>query len=197
MRQYIIPAIIQVDGCFHQLEIGQKMKSASFKFIDLFAGLGGFHLALNRLGGQCVFAAEWQEHLRDLYQVNFNLRPEGDITLISPNDVPMHDVLAAGFPCQPFSKAGDQLGFECTKQGDLFSTWQLSSSRRSQASSFLKMFLICSSMMKAEPGKLFRRYWEQGQKGWGITLPQNAFLHITLVSRRFGNACISLAHLSH
>jgi DNA (cytosine-5)-methyltransferase 1 len=94
--------------------------TTSFKFVDLFAGLGGFHLALGRLGGQCVFAAEWQEHLRDLYKVNFGLRPEGDITLISPDDVPLHDVLTAGFPCQPFSKAGDQLGFECTKQGDLF-----------------------------------------------------------------------------
>lgn len=98
----------------------EKMKLPSFKFIDLFAGLGGFHLALDRLGGQCVFAAEWQKHLQDLYQVNFNLRPEGDITLISPTDVPTHDVLTAGFPCQPFSKAGEQLGFECTKQGDLF-----------------------------------------------------------------------------
>lgn len=96
------------------------MKPATFKFIDLFAGLGGFHLALSRLGGQCIFAAEWQEHLRDLYKVNFGLRPEGDITLISPNDVPSHDLLTAGFPCQPFSKAGDQLGFECTKQGNLF-----------------------------------------------------------------------------
>lgn len=96
------------------------MTSASFKFIDLFAGLGGFHLALNRLGGECVFAAEWQGHLQDLYEVNFGLRPEGDITQISPNEVPEHDVLTAGFPCQPFSKAGDQLGFECTKQGDLF-----------------------------------------------------------------------------
>ncbi|AHI65581.1 MULTISPECIES: DNA cytosine methyltransferase [Burkholderia] len=92
----------------------------SFRFVDLFAGLGGFHLALQRLGGTCVYAAEWQEHLRDLYEVNFGLRPEGDITLISPKDVPSHDVLTAGFPCQPFSKAGDQLGFECTKQGNLF-----------------------------------------------------------------------------
>lgn len=96
------------------------MNSAPFKFIDLFAGLGGFHLALSRLGGQCVFAAEWQEHLRDLYSINFGLHPEGDITLISPHDVPFHEVLTAGFPCQPFSKAGDQLGFECTKQGNLF-----------------------------------------------------------------------------
>ncbi len=96
------------------------MTSASFKFIDLFAGLGGFHLALSRLGGRCVFAAELQEHLRILYKHNFGLYPEGDITLISPDDVPAHDILTAGFPCQPFSKAGDQLGFECTKQGDLF-----------------------------------------------------------------------------
>jgi DNA (cytosine-5)-methyltransferase 1 len=96
------------------------MKLAPFKFIDLFAGLGGFHLALSKMGGECVFAAEWQEHLRDLYKTNFGLRPEGDITLVSPNDIPDHDVLTAGFPCQPFSKAGEQLGFECTKQGDLF-----------------------------------------------------------------------------
>lgn len=92
----------------------------TFRFIDLFAGLGGFHLALDRLGGQCVFAAEWKEHLRDLYEENFGLRPEGDITLVNPEDVPDHDVLTAGFPCQPFSKAGEQLGFECTEQGNLF-----------------------------------------------------------------------------
>lgn len=95
-------------------------KMFPFRFVDLFAGLGGFHLALKRLGGECVFAAEWKEPLRDLYQENFNMRPEGDITLISPNSVPEHDVLTAGFPCQPFSKAGEQLGFECTEQGNLF-----------------------------------------------------------------------------
>lgn len=92
----------------------------SFRFIDLFAGLGGFHLALERLGGECVFAAEWKEHLRGLYEENFGLKPEGDITLVRPGDVPDHDVLTAGFPCQPFSKAGEQLGFECTEQGNLF-----------------------------------------------------------------------------
>lgn len=91
-----------------------------FRFIDLFAGLGGFHLALGRLGGRCVFSAEWQEHLQDLYEANFGLRPVGDITLVSPSEVPDHEVLTAGFPCQPFSKAGEQLGFECTEQGNLF-----------------------------------------------------------------------------
>lgn len=92
----------------------------AFRFVDLFAGLGGFHLALARLGGQCVFAAEWKEHLRELYVTNHGLRPEGDITQIHPENVPDHDLLTAGFPCQPFSKAGEQLGFECTQQGNLF-----------------------------------------------------------------------------
>lgn len=92
----------------------------NFRFIDLFAGLGGFHLALERLGGGCVFAAEWKEHLRDLYLANFGLRPEGDIRQVLPDTVPDHEVLTAGFPCQPFSKAGEQLGFECTEQGTLF-----------------------------------------------------------------------------
>lgn len=91
-----------------------------FKFIDLFSGLGGFHLALRRLGGHGVFAAEWKSSLQDLYEKNFGIRPAGDITEVPTDMVPAHDVLTAGFPCQPFSKAGEQLGFECTKQGGLF-----------------------------------------------------------------------------
>jgi DNA (cytosine-5)-methyltransferase 1 len=96
------------------------MKPTTFRFIDLFAGLGGFHVALERLGGECVFAAEWKEHLRELYKENHGLYPAGDITQVDPSAIPDHDVLTAGFPCQPFSKAGEQLGFECTKQGNLF-----------------------------------------------------------------------------
>ncbi|WP_454722688.1 DNA cytosine methyltransferase [Delftia acidovorans] len=96
------------------------MKKSDFRFIDLFAGLGGFHIALGRLGGTCVFAAEWKENLRDLYEFNHGIRPVGDITKVDVDEVPEHDMLTAGFPCQPFSKAGEQLGFECTKQGGLF-----------------------------------------------------------------------------
>ncbi len=96
-----------------------RMAALSFRFIDLFAGLGGFHVALRRLGGTCVFAAEWQEHLRVLYRENHGIEPIGDIAPYDSADVPEHDVLTAGFPCQPFSKAGDQLGFACTKQGQL------------------------------------------------------------------------------
>lgn len=91
-----------------------------FKFVDLFAGLGGFHVALANLGGEAVFASEWVESLQDLYEVNHGLRPAGDITKVDPAHVPDHQVLAAGFPCQPFSKAGEQLGFQHTEQGHLF-----------------------------------------------------------------------------
>lgn len=92
----------------------------AFKFIDLFAGLGGFHLALAGLGGQCSFACEIDTVLQETYLSNFSIRPEGDIRKINPIDVPQHQVLAAGFPCQPFSKAGGQLGTKCPKWGDLF-----------------------------------------------------------------------------
>jgi len=93
---------------------------ADFRFIDLFAGLGGFHVALSNLGGDAVFAAEWVTPLRELYATNFGITPAGDVNSVLPDDVPDHDVLTAGFPCQPFSKAGEQLGFEHTGQGQLF-----------------------------------------------------------------------------
>lgn len=90
------------------------------RFVDLFAGLGGFHLALQRFGHRAVFACEVDPVLRDLYERNFGLRPAGDIRDVKPRDVPAHDILCAGFPCQPFSKAGDQQGFKCPRWGDLF-----------------------------------------------------------------------------
>lgn len=89
------------------------------RFIDLFAGLGGFHQALERLGHECVFASELDSDLADLYELNFSIRPKGDIRT-SHEEVPAHDILCAGFPCQPFSKAGDQKGFDCPQWGDLF-----------------------------------------------------------------------------
>lgn len=98
------------------------METKEFTFIDLFAGLGGFHLALEQLGGKCVFASELKEDLRQLYAINFpNVRIEGDITAIAPRDIPAHDVLCGGFPCQPFSKAGKRQGFnDDQNRGNLF-----------------------------------------------------------------------------
>ncbi len=88
-------------------------------FVDLFAGLGGFHLALKN-SAKCVFASEKNETLRDIYKKNFNIKPKGDITKIPIENIPKHDILCAGFPCQPFSKAGKQMGFADRLNGPLF-----------------------------------------------------------------------------
>lgn len=95
-----------------------------FKYIDLFAGLGGFHLALSKLGCECVFASELKDDLRKLYKINFpeldNNHLRGDITQVKVEDIPAHDILCGGFPCQPFSQAGKRLGFQDEGRGDLF-----------------------------------------------------------------------------
>lgn len=94
--------------------------SQSFKFIDLFSGLGGFHLAASSLGGNCVFASEINESLHGVYEQNFGIRPSGDLRLSDLSLIPDHDLLCAGFPCQPFSKAGGQKGWRDTVRGTLF-----------------------------------------------------------------------------
>jgi len=94
----------------------------SFTFIDLFAGIGGFHAALGAMGGKCVYASEWDKDSARIYERNWNLKPDGDITLAANDEVmevPEHDVLVGGFPCQPFSKSGKQMGMEETR-GTLF-----------------------------------------------------------------------------
>ncbi len=96
------------------------MAKTKLKFIDLFAGLGGFHLALSDLGHKCVFASELNEELRELYVKNYKTKIEGDINEVDINSIPAHDVLCAGFPCQPFSKAGAQLGLNDPANGNLF-----------------------------------------------------------------------------
>lgn len=98
------------------------MTKHKYTFIDLFAGLGGFHFALEQLGCKCVFASELREDLRKLYEINFpGTRIEGDITKIKPSEIPSHDILCAGFPCQPFSQAGKRQGFNDEKErGNLF-----------------------------------------------------------------------------
>ncbi len=88
-------------------------------FIDLFAGLGGFRLALESLGARCVYSNEWNKYAQNIYAENFGEIPEGDITKIDENTIPEHDILCAGFPCQAFSISGKQRGFEDSR-GTLF-----------------------------------------------------------------------------
>ena len=83
-----------------------KMAKESFTFIDLFAGIGGTRIAFEKAGGRCVFSSENNSYSQETYEANFGEKPEGDITKISEKDIPNHDILAGGFPCQPFSIAG-------------------------------------------------------------------------------------------
>ncbi len=103
-------------------------QNGTFKFIDLFAGIGGFRLAFHNLGGKCVFTSEWNQYAQKTYHANFGEVPFGDITKINEKEIPEHDILIAGFPCQPFSIAGVSKknslgrahGFKDETQGTLF-----------------------------------------------------------------------------
>lgn len=99
-----------------------------YTFIDLFAGIGGMHIAYTEAGAQCVYANEWNKYSQQTYYANFGIQPDGDITRVAAEDIPDHDILVAGFPCQPFSIAGVSkkqslgraTGFEDKTQGTLF-----------------------------------------------------------------------------
>ena len=91
----------------------------AFTFIDLFSGIGGFHVAASENGGRCLFASEIDAEAVKTYEANFQVRPHGDITKIAPEQIPAHDMLCAGFPCQPFSIIGNRMGFD-DMRGTLF-----------------------------------------------------------------------------
>ena len=100
-----------------------KISNANFRFIDLFSGIGGFHQAMRFLGGECVMAAEIDQACVNTYNLNFKTlegKVRGDVKEIVPKTISKFDVLCAGFPCQPFSKAGLQQGFNDTTRGNLF-----------------------------------------------------------------------------
>src|SRR5690606_19258560 len=94
---------------FGKLQLKPSEK-AKFTFIDLFAGIGGMRLGFQNTGGVCVFSSEFDKHARLTYQKNHGEPPFGDITLIDPSNIPKHDILLTGFPCQPFSHSGLKLG---------------------------------------------------------------------------------------
>lgn len=97
-----------------------RLRPATFRFIDLFAGVGGMRLGFESAGGACVFTSEWDKHAQKTYEANFGEVPAGDITKIKASEIPKFDVLLAGFPCQPFSTIGKRQGFKHPTQGTLF-----------------------------------------------------------------------------
>ncbi len=116
---------------YYVTDMRRKQRNTSdktFSFIDLFAGIGGMRIAFERAGGYCVYSNEWNKYSQQTYFANFGEQPEGDITQVHEKDVPKHDILVAGFPCQPFSIAGVSkknsmgraTGFADKTQGTLF-----------------------------------------------------------------------------
>lgn len=134
-KKYLQDEILEEIEDYNQLYIPLKFdvpfppsETTTFKFIDLFAGIGGIRMAYQNVGGKCVFTSEWNNFAKKTYEANFGEVPFGDITKIDENDIPDHDVLLGGFPCQPFSIAGvskknalgRKHGFLDETQGTLF-----------------------------------------------------------------------------
>lgn len=116
---------------YYMTDISKKQRNdlkRQFSFIDLFAGIGGMRMAFDRAGGHCVYSNEWNKYSQQTYFANFGEMPDGDITKVNEKDIPDHDILVAGFPCQPFSIAGvskklslgRETGFADKTQGTLF-----------------------------------------------------------------------------
>lgn len=137
-----------------------KLAKKPITFIDLFAGIGGFHLAFHNLGGKCVFVSEWDEACRKTYEANFKkVEPAlfnektftGDITQIDEKNVPAFDILTAGFPCQPFSHAGFKKGFSDSR-GTLFYDIARIIKAKKPAAYFLENV---SHLLKHDEGRTF------------------------------------------
>lgn len=104
----------------HKSNVPKKTSNTSIKFIDLFAGIGGIRKGFEDKNTECVFSSEWDKYAAQTYEANYGEKPHGDITKINEKDIPDHDILLAGFPCQPFSNIGKRQGFAHETQGTLF-----------------------------------------------------------------------------
>ncbi len=116
------PSALEYNGIMsfaNEIPFSTHDNENKFRFIDLFAGIGGIRIPFQELGGQCVFSSEWDKFAQKTYRVNFGEEPNGDITKINASEIPDFDILLGGFPCQPFSQAGLKKGFADTR-GTLF-----------------------------------------------------------------------------
>ena len=133
---------------------------AKLKFIDLFAGIGGFRIAFERAGAKCVFTSEWDEGCQKTYEANFGVRPDDDITKIKAEDIPDHDILTGGFPCQAFSIIGERAGFADTRGTLFFDVERIIAAKRPRAF-FLENV---KQLVSHDAGKTFRVILEHLQK---------------------------------
>ena len=111
----------------------KPIEECRFKQIDLFAGIGGIRQAFQKHGGYTVYSSEWDKFAQTTYRINYGEIPDGDITLVDEKDIPDHDILLAGFPCQPFSQAGLHKGFEDTRGTLFFDVARILNAKRPKA----------------------------------------------------------------
>jgi len=138
----------------------------NLKFIDLFCGIGGFHQALVRLNGTCVFACDIDEQCRKTYEKNYNLKPEKDITGVNISSIPDFDVLCAGFPCQSFSNSGKKKGFD-DKRGKLFESILDIALQKKPSFMFLENV---KHIKKIDNGKIFKHILDRiNETGYYVT----------------------------
>lgn len=132
--QGILDVEKKMAGYLENAPFRQKPKNeCDFTFIDLFAGIGGIRLPYQQLGGHCVFSSEWDKFSQKTYLTNFGEMPHGDITQIAASDIPDHDVLLGGFPCQAFSQAGLKRGFSDTRGTMFFEIQRIMTAKRPKA----------------------------------------------------------------
>jgi DNA (cytosine-5)-methyltransferase 1 len=126
------------------------------RFIDLFAGIGGMRIPFDEIGANCVFSSEWDQHAAAVYEDNFKEIPHGDISRIDESEIPEHDLLLAGFPCQPFSHAGHKKGFSDTRGTLFFDVARIVSARKP------KVLLLenVRGLISHDNGGTFRRILE-------------------------------------
>ncbi len=159
------------------LHVGSKPK---FTFIDLFAGIGGFHVAMNNIGGKCVFACEIDRAARETYKFNHRIEEDifaSDITQVESFDVPEHGILCAGFPCQPFSQAGFKKGFDDMRGTLFFDIARIIEAKKPKA-----IFLEnVQHLLKHDDGKTFSKIQEVITKQLGYS-----FYHKIVRASDFG-----------
>jgi len=161
----VLAASSETPGADARSTSRQDACATPLRFIDLFCGIGGFRLAFERAGCQCVFSSDWNEQAQITYEANFGERPHGDIYSVPDNAIPPHHILCAGFPCQPFSIAGvskklslgKKHGFEDKEQGNLFfKLAELIDHHRPDA------FVLenVKHLQRHDQGRTFRIIWE-------------------------------------
>lgn len=132
-------------------ELEKLTLKQQYKFIDLFCGIGGFHQALNKLNHECVFACDIDKNCREIYEKNYNIKPEGDITKIDIETIPDCDIICGGFPCQTFSNSGKKKGFD-DDRGNLFEYILKIAVKKSPSYMFLENV---KHIKKIDGGKVF------------------------------------------